>query len=143
VRPIATFLSIVTLSSTLGAKAPPVALGEVSTRLAKSDPTLDRAFRSAVEVELDALDFSDVRPAERYVLSASLLEVTTRASDGRNESTAVVSATLRRAKGGTLHAILRGRAQAVDGPKDKKSLEQSAIRGAVHSALGRVPQALK
>jgi hypothetical protein len=141
------FLSLLALGAVgaLGSHAKagtsPVALGEV--RVPKPDAVLKREFRRLVVRELGRLDLEGVRSDDRYVLSAALVQMTTEEDDGQAESTAVVSATLRRERGGTLHAMLEGRARAVDGPHRAKSAEHNAMRAAVRVALTRVPEALK
>jgi hypothetical protein len=119
----------------------PVALGEV--RVVRSDPTLERAFRGLVERELGQVDLSNVKAEDRFVLSANLVQMATRESSGQAETVAVVNATLRKARGGTIHAVIQGRAQATDRPNKVKAVELSAMRAAVRSALGRLPEALK
>lgn len=123
------------------AGASPVALGEV--KVVRSDPTLERSFRGLVERELGEVDLSNVKAQDRFVLSAALVQMATRESSGQAETVAVVSATLRRARGGAIHAVIQGRAQATDRPSKVKSVELSAMRAAVRSALGRLPEALK
>lgn len=119
----------------------PVALGEV--RVTRSDPNLERAFRGLVEHELGEVDLSKVKAQDRFVLSAALVKMATRESSNQTESVAVVSATLRRARGGSIHAVIQGRAQASDRPSQVKSVELNAMRAAVRSALARLPEALK
>ncbi len=119
----------------------PVALGEV--KVVRADPKLEQAFRGLVERELGEVDLSNVKAQDRFVLSASLTQMATRESSGQAETVAVVSATLRRARGGSIHAVINGRAQATDRPSKVRSVELSAMRAAVRSALGRLPEALK
>jgi hypothetical protein len=121
----------------------PLALGQVTTRVDRKSVALRAAFRSAVERELDGIDLSRVKASDRYVLSAALVTMDTRADGERTETTCVVSATLTRERGGALHAIIRGRARAEDAPSEARSVELSAMRAAVHSALIRVPEALR
>jgi hypothetical protein len=130
-------------TSNVAAGRAPLALGQVTTRLDRDSTALRSAFRSAVEQELAGIDLSQVKSGDRYVLSASLIAMDTRADGGRARTTCVVSATLTRERGGALHAILRGRARAEDAPSEARSLELSAMRAAVHSALMRVPEALR
>ena len=123
------------------AGASPVSLGEV--KVEKRDPALEREFRGVVVRELDRLDLSSADQRDRFVLSAALVTMTTRERSGHAESVAVVSATLRRARGGALHAIIQGRAQVTDDPKQQRDVELSAMRAAVRKALARVPEAIK
>jgi hypothetical protein len=124
------------------AKSPPVALGEVQNRAAKGDVRIDKTLRTAVEHELRTLDLSNVRGSERYVLSATLTKSDVTAKDRTAESTAVVSATLRQARGGALRAIIEGRAKAVE-DGEGRSAQISAVKAAVRSAVRRVPEALR
>ena len=119
----------------------PVSLGEV--RVEKSDTNLEPTFRGMVERELGKLDFDSARQSDHYVLSAALVTTTTRERSGKAESIAVVSATLRRARGGALHAVIQGRAQVIDQPKDTRAAQLTAMRAAVRNALRRVPEAIK
>jgi hypothetical protein len=124
----------------------PLALGKVTTRVAPRDQALRNAFRSAVERELASIDLSSikpVKPADRYILSASLVKMETSADGERARTTCVVSATLTRERGGALHAIIDGRARAEDAPSEARSVELSAMRAAVHSALVRIPDAIR
>lgn len=141
------FALLVGVAATVGfgaradAGSSPVALGEV--KVTRSDPSLERTFRGLVERELGEVDLSKVKGQDRFVLSASLVQMATRESSGQAETIAVVSATLRRARGGSIHAVIQGRAQATDRPSQVRSVERSAMRAAVRSALARLPEALK
>lgn len=131
--------AILGLATRADAGSAPVSLGEV--RVEKSDAELERAFRGALATELDRLHIENAKPNERFVLSAALVTTTTRERSGQAESVAVVNATLRRAPGGALHAVIRGRAQVVDEPN--RPVEISAMRAAVKSTVRRVPEAIK
>ncbi len=131
------------IAPSVAAGRAPLALGQVTTRLDRDSDALRSAFRSAVERELSGIDLSKVKPSDRYVLSAALVKMDTRADGERTETTCVVSAMLTRERGGALHAIIRGRARAEDAPSEARSVELSAMRAAVHSALIRVPEALR
>lgn len=120
-----------------------VSLGEVNARGASGNASLERLFESSVERELSRLDLSRARSADRFVLSATLLKVGSRKDAEGAQARAVVSATLRRARGGQLHAIVRGSARATDASKASRDAERAAVRAAVRSALGRVPEALR
>jgi hypothetical protein len=135
------FVSALVLTSLpANAVAPTVQLGEVTMQVPRKDL---KAFRETVKSELGRLDFSAVGNKEHYVLSAALVQMSTRSTDGQSESTAVVSATLRREKGGDLRAMIRGRAQATDDSAKSSAAERSAMQAAVRSALRRLPEALR
>lgn len=136
-------VALLAIAPSVAARRAPLALGQVTTRLDRDSDALRSAFRSAVEREIADIDLSQVKPSDRYVLSATLVKMDTRADGERAQTTCVVSATLTRERGGALHAIIRGRARAEDAPSEARSVELSAMRAAVHSALVRVPEALR
>lgn len=146
-RRAGTVLGVVLFASTLLAAAPadggqrPVSLGEVTARA--PGRAFVPLFRAAVTRELSQIDFSKAKPGERFVLSAALVRLHAATRSDGTEATCVVSATLRRARGGGLHAILRGRARALDGARQTRQAEIDAMNAAVHSALRRVPDALR
>ncbi len=124
-------------------KTAEVALGELNARGASGNSALARLFESSVERELSQLDLSRAKKRDRFVLSATLMSVaSTKGRDGA-EARAVVSATLRKAQGGELHAIVRGSATATDAATASSHAERAALRAAVKSALKRVPEALR
>lgn len=131
------------IASTADGAQKPVALGEVTTRVAPHGEPIDGVFRSTLQHELDHLPLGNVRARDRFILSATLLRMDVASRSDASTATCVVSATLRRAKGGDLHAIIRGRAKAVDGPRRARDAELSALKGAVHSALAHVPEAIE
>ena len=119
----------------------PLSLGKLTT--ARDSKSLESAFKTAVQSELAGIDLRAVKPADRYVLSASLVKMETSADGDRARTTCVVSATLTKQRGGALHAIISGRARVEDAPAQTRSAELSALRAAVHNALARVPEALR
>lgn len=124
-----------------------VALGEVASKVRRDERWLERELKKALKAELARIELPK-NARDHFVLSVSLTQLFTKQREGRDpkrgeaESTAVISAVLRKAKGGTLHAILRGKATAVDSHVDAREIELSALHGAVHSALRRVPDAI-
>jgi hypothetical protein len=127
-------------SASIDAKAPAVTVGRVSAESVK-DPAIARELKSAVERELETLDLSKARAS--YVLSASLVTLETVTESERVESTAVVSAALAEKRGGSLRAVFRGKAQAIDGKDAARTAELAALKAAVRSALSRLPEAAK
>jgi hypothetical protein len=124
-----------------GEKPALVAVGEVSTQVLRSDVDLAGVMRAALAEELPALDLSRAR-RRPVILSVSLVRMETQASASGASTTAVISATLRTKRGGSLFAILEGKAQAYDGSKERRTVEQTALRSAVHGAINRIPEAL-
>jgi len=141
-------LSGVTYAEQAMARNRVVALGEVESKVRRSERWLYRALRRALKQELSRMELP--KAPDQYVLSVSLTQLYTkrldgdeRSNDSEAESTAVISAILRKAKGGALHAILRGKATAVDVRVPTREIELSALQAAVRSALRRVPEAIE
>ncbi len=123
----------------LYAAAPGVALGEVSTRIVRSDVDLGEVLRKAVEGELATLEVPHGGGRGPVILSASLVRMETEG----DRLSCVVSATLRTARGGTMIAIVEGRARIETQAPVSLSLVRQAVEAAVRSALVRVPEALR
>jgi hypothetical protein len=119
------------------ARKPQVALAEVSTP-ARRD-LAPAALRATVEEELGALDMAGAK--KHAVLSVSVVRLDTVPTPKGVETTCVVSATLRTEGGQTLLAVLEGHAKALGA--GAPSLERAALKGAVHGAMARIPEALK
>lgn len=136
-------LALALCSVPADAGTPPLALGEVTTRVTRQGVDLPSAFRDAVVTELSQVDLHDVKKRERVVLSASLMRLDTETKGGRAHTTCVVSATLRRARGGALLAILQGKARAEDTARQVPSNELAALRAAVRSAVRGIPTAIR
>jgi hypothetical protein len=94
-----------------------VKVGEISAVRADALP----ALRRAVDDEL-----SHVRVTKEAIVSVSLVRL--------DHGTCVVSAVLRD-KNGTMFAMLEGRASS--------SAQDMALKGAVHGAISRIPDALR
>lgn len=110
-----------------------LSLGEVGV-VASGATNMQNALRDALQSEIRELD---LRGAHKdAILSVSLVKMETE----RASTTCVISATLRSRDGGVLFAVLEGRARAQGG---SGHVSESAMRGAVHGALSRVPEALK
>lgn len=140
-RAVVQTLSVLLLPLTASAETRVVTLGELDVRAASDDREAAlRELRDAVTTELARLDLGKTR--ERFVLSASITKLDTQVSRDRAESVCTVSATLRRARGGALHALLSGRARASDGARAATLARRTALRAAVRGALRRVPEAI-
>jgi hypothetical protein len=117
----------------------PVFLGDVG--VGKQTPAVRAQLRSLLSAELSATDFAQVKTRERFVLSATLVRLDSVVASDSVRATCVLSVALLRDHGATLHAVIRGRATAEE---SKASEAQSdALRAAVHSAITRVPQAMR
>lgn len=133
------------LAATLGfasssdANAPPVTIGKISGR-ALTSAARRREFKRAVEQQLAHMHFSGKR--QHYVLSPALARLNTVVRTDHVESTCTVNATLTQRRG-TLRAVFRGQARAIDGRDAARSAELAALQGAVRSAIRGLPQAMR
>ncbi len=126
---------------TADAESRHLSLGEVAVSPAagaagKSD--VIPSLKIALDAEMRELDLRAAR--KDAVLSVSLVKLETEQQHTGTSATCVISATLRSRDGGAIFAILEGRARAQG---QSARIHESALRGAVHGALSRVPEALK
>jgi hypothetical protein len=119
------------------ARKSPVALAEVHAPARGNLQT--SAVRATVEEELGALDLAGAKKSA--ILTVSVVRLESVATPKGVETTCVVSATLRTEGGQALLAVLEGHAKALG--TGAPSLERAALRGAVHGAVARIPEALK
>lgn len=105
-----------------------------------SEQRHEGVLRSAALDELARLDLSRVPASKESMLSVALVRLDVATSGDARVVSCVVSATLRRKKGGALYAILEGRVR-VEGRG--AAPEATAIAAAVRAAVARVPDALK
>ena len=119
----------------------PVFLGAVGVGNAK--PAVRTELRSLLREELSTADFAGVRTNERYLLSATLVRLDSVQSNDSVRATCVVSVALLRDNGSTLYALIHGRATAEQAKAHADTAQSDALRAAVHSAMVRVPKALR
>jgi hypothetical protein len=123
-------------AKTADAESRALALGEVAV-VPPAAAYMTPALRADLDAEIRELD---LRSAHKHaILSVSLVRLDTERARGSDAATCVVSATLR-SRNGVLFAVLEGRARAQGG---SGHVSESALRGAVHGALSRVPEALR
>jgi len=134
------FIAFGTLSISANAGEKPVQIGEVSSRVARAGVDYAQLVRRESEAELRGLDLTRVPPGHRTIVSVALVRMDTLEEPERS-ATCVVSATLRDAKGGTVFAVLEGKAKAIAG--EALIVEKNALHGAVHGALAGIPEALR
>jgi hypothetical protein len=127
-----------TASTPLGATGSRVALGEVTTRVVRPDVDLGELLRNAVRVQLATLEPPHAEKGP-LILSAALVRMDT---DGA-KVTCVVSAMLRTARGGTMLAVVEGKAGVVTEAPLTPAIARQAIEAAAHAAVIRVPEALR
>jgi len=119
----------------------PVLLGPVGVGNAK--PEVGTAMRALLRSELSSAHFAHVKTSERYMLSATLVRLDSALSSDSVRATCVVSVALLRDGGATLYAVIHGRATADDARARVDAAQSDALRAAVHSAMTRVPEALR
>jgi len=130
-------------AASASAREAPVAIGEVSSAVPRADVDFGAVLRESAESELRGLDLSAVARKERSIVSLALVRMDTLATGTGLSTTCVVSATLRSARGGTVFAILEGRARAENAAPHRRALEENALKGAVHGAMGGLKDALR
>src|SRR6188768_1910107 len=114
----------------------PVFLGSVGVGRAR--PEVETELRSLLRAELASAEFSRVKTSRRYVLSATLVRLDSVQSSDSARATCVVSVAILRRDGATLYALIHGRATAEEA--EARGARSDALRGAVHSAMVRVPK---
>ena len=126
-------LAILTPARAADADSKHLSLGEIAV-VPTHASAMTGTLKSALESEMKDLD---LRGAHKdAILSVSLVKLDT---DRRSSSTeCVISATLR-SRNGVLFAMVEGRARAIG----NDHVSENALRGAVHGALSRVPDALR
>ena len=118
----------------------PVRLGTVAATV--GDAEVRTRLPQLVKRELAALPLP-ATSRRTYLLDVSLDELTTTRLGARSETTCEVSATLRDATDGALHAILKGHARGGDSAQRATAVRSEVLSGAVRSALRRVPDAVE
>lgn len=138
-------LAVALLLSSVPAPATevPVFLGAIGVGRAK--PEVKGELRSLLRAELASADFTRLKTNERYVLSANLVRLDTDSNQASKSTraTCVVSVAILRDNGATLYALINGRATAEGAEANRQSVQSDALRAAVHSAMVRVPKALR
>jgi hypothetical protein len=128
----------VVLTSVVAPAAEPIFLGSIG--VGKAKPEVARELRALLRAELASAEFARVKTSQRYVLAATLVRLDSVQSPDSARATCVISVAILR-DGATLHALINGRGTAEE---DKAPAARSdALRAAVHSAMVRVPKALR
>jgi hypothetical protein len=125
-----------------------VGIGEVTTRVVRTDVDLNAMLRSSLDHALHDMDAAHPTPeakprhAQRdVVLSLALQDMAV--DPGAHSVTCSVSVALRTARGGAMFAVLEGRARVGIESSRAASVEVRAIDAAVRAAVARVPDALR
>ncbi|HYQ26958.1 MAG TPA: hypothetical protein VER04_07060 [Polyangiaceae bacterium] len=131
-------LSLLLASGAVPAGEIPVFLGAIG--VGKAKPEVESELRSLLRAELASAEFSRLKTTEHYVLSATLMRLDSVQSAESARATCVISVAILR-DGSTLHALIHGRAIAEEAKAP--AARSDALRAAVHSAMVRVPKALR
>ena len=136
-------LALATLLVTARAPAGdvPVFLGAIG--VGKAKPAVRTEMRALLREELSSADFAQVRTNEHYMLSATLVRLDSVQSSESVRATCVVSVAVLRDGGSTLYALINGRATAEGAKAHADAAQSDALRAAVHSAMVRIPKALR
>lgn len=125
----------------------PVTLAEATSRVDPKEThlgDLTALLREDVEGALLAVDWSALRLARRYAISATVVRLATAPTSERALSAAcTVSVAVREVEGGTLLFVVEGRARAEDGSTAAPRAERDALRAAVRGAITAVPDGLR
>jgi hypothetical protein len=131
-------LTAITTGPALAAP-PKVSLGEVTSRVLRSDVDMGAVLREAVQEQLSSLNTASRTEKGPFILSASLVKMDVETT----KVTCVVSATLRTARGGTMLAVVEGKAGLLTEAPLTPPLLRRAVEAAAHAAVLRVPEALR
>ena len=141
-RSVAWLFALLTLTVPAQASDARVVLGEVSSQVVRTGVDYQAIVRLVPEAELSHLDLRPIPDGRRVIVSVSLVRLDTKAASAGADATCRVSATLRNAKSGAIFATLEGQARATGGGA-RAAAEASAVLGALHGMLARVPDALR
>ena len=127
------------LPATSRAGEAPVTLGEVRASTEAGD--FSRPLRALLRDGIARAALG--RSREPFVLSATLVRLDAERIGGGTRATAAVSLVLRRAREQSLYALVSGRATAEAASGSVGETLDDALRGAVESALRRLPEAVR
>jgi hypothetical protein len=126
---------------------PPVTVAEVESRVDAASLSLQNPIellKNDVETEIAALDWSKAPARRLYKVSAAIVTLESKKVDGTMARTScTVSVSIREAKGGTLLAILEGRARVEDALTASAGAQRDALTGAVRGAVAGIPEAIR
>jgi hypothetical protein len=135
-------LACATWSTPGDAREQPIALGQVSTP-SERGVQAEQRLRQAIEDGLHTVDFGRAPVRSRFVLSATLVKLESVNRTDTVRTTCVVSLAMHRRSDQTLQAVINGRAIAEDAAAASEASREDALRGAVHSALSRLPEVVR
>jgi len=131
---------------TASAAAGGVSIGDVVVALdgAATAATLEltRELRAALSEELSSLTAKESIDRS-LVVSATLTKLSSEKRSHQAKASAAISLALRRADNQILLAEVLGRASAEEARGSLASVRRAALRGAVHGAVARLPEAAR
>jgi len=130
--------SVLFTTALSGAADVPLLVGSIG--VGKAKPEVAGELRSLLRAELASAEFSRIRTNQRYVLSTTLVRLDSAQSAHAASATCVISVAILR-DDSTLHALVNGRATAEGA--EAPVVRRDALRAAVHSAMVRIPKALR
>jgi len=123
-----------------------VVVSEVTSRVDEADTQLGDLtmhLRRDVERQLARIDWHKSGIERRYLVSASVTRLDSRAEDNHTTARCTVSTTVRDADSGTVLAIIQGRALAEDDAGAEAEAERGALNGAAQGAVRAIPEAIR
>jgi hypothetical protein len=136
------FAAATVSTSAEAAKTKLVSIGEIVSAAPKGKAKLD-LVRSALEQELDSIDWRKSTRMKPYVVSVSVVTLETETTRDRVATTCELSTTIRSAKSGSVVAIVNQRVRAENGPAYARAVEDGAVRAAASAAIRKIPDALR
>lgn len=136
-------LALFALSSSAAnaAKTKLLSIGEVVATAPKAKGKIN-LVRSALEQELDTIDWRKPTKNKPYVVSVSVVNLETETTREKVATTCELSTTVRSAKDGSVVVILNQKARAENEVAYARSVEDGAIRAATTAAIRKIPAAL-
>lgn len=128
-------------SAAYAAKTKLVSIGEVVATAPKAKGKIN-FVRSALEQELDSIDWRKPTKNKPYVVSVSVVNLETETTREKVATTCELSTTVRSAKDGSVVAIVNQKSRAENEAAYAKSVEDGAIRAATTAAIHKIPAAL-
>lgn len=124
------------------AKTKLVSIGEVIATAPRAQSKLG-LVRTALEQELDTIDWRKSTQMKPYVVSVSVVNLETETTNKTVATTCELSTTVRNAKNGSVVVVMNQRVRAENEAVYARSVEDGAIRAAASAAIRKIPGALE
>jgi hypothetical protein len=129
-------------TSAVAAKTKLISIGEVIATAPQAKTKLG-VVRSALEQEIDSIDWRKSTKNKPYVVSVSVVSLQTETTQQKVATTCELSTTVRSARDGAVIIILNQKTRAENEPYYARAVEEGAIRAATTAAIRRLPSALE